>query len=141
MKNNKLKKIDGTLLLTREQFKEACFERDNYTCVFCDKPSLDPHHIIDRKLFKNGGYYLNNAASVCEEHHIECEKTIIPLEAVYRAAGILVPMLPEGFSPDKTYDKWGNEIVSEIKRIPGPLFNDTAVQKIFKELGSIWIFF
>lgn len=127
-------------LLSRDDFKTKCFERDNYTCVFCDKPSVDPHHILDRKLFKDGGYYLNNAASVCEEHHMDCEKTIIPLEEVYKACGITEPVLPEGFSHDKTYDKWGNEIVNEYKRLKGPLFDDTAVQKIFKQQGNIWIF-
>lgn len=97
-------------------------------------------HILDRKLFKDGGYYLNNAASVCEEHHMDCEKTIITLDEVYKACGITEPVLPEGFSHDKTYDKWGNEIVNEYKRLKGPLFDDTAVQKIFKQQGNIWIF-
>ena len=135
------KKIDGNTLLSREQFKEACFKRDNYKCVFCDKPSRDSHHIIERKLFDDGGYYLNNAASVCEEHHIECEKTLITVEAVYAAANITEPKRPEYFGKGLIYDKWGNVVVSDIKRIPGLLFEDTAVQKIFKEQGNIWIFF
>lgn len=134
-------KIDGNTLLSREAFKTACFARDNHTCVFCDKPAIDPHHILDRKLFHDGGYYLNNAASVCEEHHIACEKTLITLSKVYAACGITEPKLPDGFDSSVEYDKWGNIIVSDIKRIPGPLFKDTAVQKIFKDLGSIWIFY
>lgn len=133
--------MDGNKLLTREQFKVECFKRDKNKCVFCDKKAIDPHHILDRKLFTDGGYYLNNAASVCEEHHLECEYTKITLDEVYKAAGIVNPKLPVGFDPSKVYDKWGNEIISEHKRIPGPLFNDTAVQKIFKEQGSIWIFY
>ena len=48
-------------------------------------------HIIERKLFDDGGYYLNNAASVCEHHHIECEKTLITVGEVYKAAKITEP--------------------------------------------------
>jgi 5-methylcytosine-specific restriction endonuclease McrA len=61
-------------LLTREQYKNAVFKRDNHTCIFCDLPAVDAHHILDRKLFADGGYYLSNGASVCEQHHWDCEK-------------------------------------------------------------------
>lgn len=128
-------------LLNRETFKKECFKRDRNKCVFCDKEAVDAHHILDRKLFKDGGYYLDNAASVCSEHHLDCEYTKITVQQVYDACSITTPVLPDGFSPYKIYDKWGNEIVNEYKRIPGPLFNDTAVQKIFKEQGTIWIFY
>lgn len=137
----KTKIPDGSKLLSREDFKRLCFERDNHTCVFCDKAATAAHHILERKLFSDGGYYLNNAASVCDAHHIDCEKTTIPLEDVYKACNIQEPQLPEGWSLELTYDKWGNQIINEHKRIPGPLFNDTAVQKIFKEQGLIWIFY
>lgn len=139
MKNHK--KIDGNKLLSRDDFKTYCFERDNHTCIFCDQPAVDSHHVYDRKLFKDGGYYLNNAASVCEHHHIECEKTLITVEDVHKAAKILNPKMPDFFDSSLVYDKWGNIIVSGSKRIPGPLFNDTAVQKIFKQLGTIWMFY
>ena len=98
-------------------------------------------HIMDRKLFKDGGYYLNNAASVCSEHHFDCEYTRISVKSVYEACKIKNPILPEGFEKDLEYDKWGNIIVDQYKIIPGPLFNDTAVQKIFKENGTIWKFY
>lgn len=84
---------------------------------------------------------IDNAASVCSEHHLDCEYTKITVQQVYDACSITTHVLPDGFSPDKIYDKWGNEIINEYKRIPGPLFNDTAVQKIFKEQGTIWIFY
>lgn len=35
-------------LLTRDQFREGVFARDNYKCVFCDKPAVDAHHILER---------------------------------------------------------------------------------------------
>lgn len=126
-------------LLDRETFKKECFKRDKNKCVFCDKDAIDAHHVFFH--IKNGGYYLNNAASVCSEHHLDCEYTKITVQQVYDACSITEPILPDGFSPDKIYDKWGNEIINEYKRIPGPLFNDTAVQKIFKEQGNIWMFY
>lgn len=105
------------------------------TLVFFVIKSKDAHHIIERKLFDDGGYYLNNAASVCEEHHIECEKTLITVEAVYAATNITEPKRPDYFEKGLVYDKWGNIIVSDVKRIPGLLFEDTAVQKILKTLA------
>lgn len=129
------------VLLTREKFKEACFKRDNHTCVFCNLPAVDAHHILDRKLFSDGGCYLDNAASFCEHHHMKCETTEISLEDLYKACGIQTAVLPEGFDPDLVYDKWGNIIIGPDSRKPGPLFHDTAVQKIFKSTGRIWIFF
>lgn len=42
-------------LLTRDNFREAVFARDNNTCVFCSLPAKDAHHIIERRLWKDGG--------------------------------------------------------------------------------------
>ena len=124
-------------LLTREQFREFSFKRDKNTCVFCNKPSVDPHH-MDRKLFKNGGYYLNNCASVCEYHHWEVEKTNITVKDVRIAAKITTIILPEGFEISKEYDKWGNVILTNGRRLPGPMFLEENVQKILKD--KIWLF-
>ena len=35
-------------LLTRDQFREAVFARDNHKCVFCHQPAVDAHHILER---------------------------------------------------------------------------------------------
>ena len=56
-------------ILTRDQFREGVFERDKHKCVFCDKPAVDAHHILERRLFSGaqaGGYFMSNGASVCE---------------------------------------------------------------------------
>ena len=39
-------------LLTRNEFREGVFARDNHTCVVpdCNKEAVDAHHIIERKL-------------------------------------------------------------------------------------------
>lgn len=62
-------------LLTRQEFKEEVFKRDGYKCVVpgCEQEAVDAHHIMERKLFSDGGYYLNNGASLCSEHHLDAE--------------------------------------------------------------------
>ena len=55
-------------------FRKNVFERDNYKCVFCNKKAVDAHHITDRNEIPNGGYIIENGISVCDEHHIICEK-------------------------------------------------------------------
>lgn len=128
-------------LLSREEFKNQVFKRDNYTCIFCNKPCIDAHHVLDRKLWKDGGYYLSNGASVCEEHHWKCEDTSISVEEVREKCKIKEFILPEGFDKNKKYDKWGNEILSEYQRKKGILFQDDGVQKILKKAGIIYLYF
>lgn len=127
-------------LLSREDFKEKVFERDKGCCLFCEKAAVDAHHILDRKLWSDGGYYLDNGASVCEEHHIECEKTLISVEQVRSKAGIKNIVLPEVLSYDEKYDKWGNVILANGSRLKGPLFEDKGVQLILKSAGVLELF-
>lgn len=121
------------LLLTREQFREFSFKRDKNHCIFCSNTQISCHHIIDRKLFSDGGYYLDNGASVCDEHHWACEKTDISVEDVRKACGITHIILPKTFDLSKVYDKWGNIILENGKREPGLMFFEENVQKILKD--------
>lgn len=133
------KKLRSNQLLTREQFRDYSLKRDNYSCVFCkSKVNVVVHHILDRKLFSDGGYYLDNGASVCDEHHWECEKTDISVEDVRKACGITDIIVPNGFEPSKVYDKWGNVILTDGRREPGIMFSEENVQKILKQ--KLWIF-
>jgi hypothetical protein len=122
-------------LLTRDEFREAVFKRDNYECIFCDMPVGDAHHIMERRLWPDGGYYLDNGASVCGYHHIQCEETLISVEQVREACGVK-PILPPHLYPDQPYDKWGNPIVETPHnnsfrcRLKGELFFDPSVQKV-----------
>lgn len=127
-------------LLTREQFHEQVFKRDMGTCVFCALPAEDAHHILDRKLWSNGGYYLNNGASVCARHHMECEQTLITVEQVRAACGITNIIVPPHFNLDQSYDKWGNTVLPNGQRTKGELFNEPGVQKILREAGVLSLF-
>lgn len=129
--------MDGTKLLTRDQFREGVFARDNHKCVFCGEPAVDAHHILERRLFPDGGYYLNNGASVCEKHHLECEMTLITVDAVRQACGIVKPVRPPHLYEDVVYDKWGNVCLDNGTRLRGDLFDDESVQKILKQGGML----
>jgi hypothetical protein len=77
---------DYTVLLTREEFKKQVFARTNNMCCVpgCKNHAVDAHHIMDRKLFSDGGYYLGNGASLCAEHHLQAENgEITPLDCIY----------------------------------------------------------
>lgn len=135
------------MLLTRETFREAVFARDNHRCVFCgisaeDTPEgkLDAHHLIERRLWSDGGYYLDNGATVCELHHLLCEKTFYSVEDVREAAGIKKVIVPDQFYPEQLIDKWGNYILEDGRRTKGELFNDPSVQKVLFAGGALDLF-
>lgn len=117
------------MLLSREEFKKQVFARDKNQCLFCTKKAVDAHHILERKLFPDGGYYLNNGASLCEIHHLDAEKTLLSVEEIREKAKITNACLPPGFLNTKIYDKWGNEIINGDLE-PGPLFLDEGCQRM-----------
>lgn len=120
-------------LLSRNEFREETFKRDNFKCVICGEKAKDAHHIIERRLFSDGGYYLDNGASLCEIHHIEAEKTVLSCDEIRFKAGIKKIIMPEHFYDDFNYDKWGNILLSSGLKIKGELFYDESVQKILKQ--------
>jgi hypothetical protein len=128
-------------LLTREEFKKQVFARDGYECVFCDFPAADAHHILDRKLWTDGGYYLNNGASVCNTHHYACERTELSVSEVYEACGITQPALPPQLFYCLKYDKWGNEILPDGNMVEGELFKTPTVQTILRETNKLRLFY
>lgn len=126
-------------LLTRTEFRETALKRDNNRCVVCGSTNdLSVHHILERRLFSDSGYYLDNAATLCEEHHIEAEKTIITPEYLREVIGIKSVIIPEGYYPDCTYTKWGDVVLSNGTRMKGPLFEDNSVQKILKDCLNLY---
>lgn len=124
-------------LLTRDAFREGVFARDNHKCVVCGAPAVDAHHILERRLFPDGGYYLSNGASVCAEHHMACEMTTISVEQIREYAKIKKPVLPPHLYDDTTYDKWGNVVLDDGRRLRGELFNDESVQKVLAAGGVL----
>jgi hypothetical protein len=127
-------------LLTRDDFRAGVFARDAHKCVVCKAPAKDAHHILERRLFDDGGYYLDNGASVCEEHHLAAEMTTLSCEQLRECIGIKQTLLPAHLYSDERYDKWGNPILPNGMRLKGDLFFDESVQKILKQGGVLDLF-
>jgi hypothetical protein len=129
--------------LTRKQFREEVFKRDNNQCVICKDctSTLDAHHIMERRLFGDTqGYTLDNGATLCPTHHLAAEQTVLTCEEIREAAGIKNIILPEHLYPDNRYDKWSNIILHDGRRLKGELFFDESVQKILKQGGVLDFF-
>lgn len=128
-------------LLSRDDFRNGVFERDNHQCVICKKPAVDAHHIVERRLFDDGGYYLDNGSSLCSEHHLEAEMTTLGCDTIRKACEIEKIVLPEHLYVDQEYDKWGNPIIKYgAQRLKGELFYDESVQKILNEGNVLHLF-
>ncbi len=115
--------------LTRERFAAEVARRDGGLCVLCRSPGTEAHHVLDRKLYPDGGYRLGNGAFVCNPCHWDVETTRVSVERVREAAGIAEPHLPPGFGPDDRLDKWGNRIRPDGMREAGPLAQDDGCRK------------
>ncbi len=118
------------VLLTRNEFRKAVFERDSHQCVVCGDPAQDAHHIMERRLWPDGGYYLDNGASVCGACHLEAEATTFSCAYIRNEARIENILLPPHLYGDQEYDKWANPILPNGQRLKGELFHDESVQKV-----------
>lgn len=80
-----MKTNNKDILLTREEFKKQVFAKTNGKCCVpgCDCDAVDAHHIMDRKLWNDGGYYLSNGAALCSKHHLDAEQgRITPIQCI-----------------------------------------------------------
>jgi len=127
-------------LLTRDAFRDAVFARDGGRCVVCGRPAQDAHHIMERRLFPDGGYYLDNGASLCGEHHVLAETTELSVEEIREACGIADAVLPEHLCDGDRYDKWGNPVLPSGGRGKGELFGDPSVRRALGAAGALGLF-
>lgn len=133
------------IFLTRDQFRDLVLARDGHACVICgaraaDGAKLDVHHIMERRLFPDGGCYLNNGVTLCddgERHHLQAEMTALTPDELRSAAGITTTLLPPGLDDELSYDKWGDAYLPGGRRSPGPLFYEEPVQKMLAQAGVL----
>lgn len=106
--------------MERDAFREAVFARDGGQCVvpWCDHYAVDAHHLMERSLWPDGGYHLDNGVSVCEGHHKEAEANVLSPDDLRKWAGITKVLLPDGMDPDKEYDKWGRTKYPRTYHLP-----------------------
>jgi len=105
--------------MSRNRFRERCVSRDGGECIVptCEQevtPSPDGpgevHHIMERKLWEDGGYFPANGASVCNPHHRMAEDNIIPPQAFWRWADVENPVVPVENAGYIDVDKWGEPL-------------------------------
>lgn len=131
-------------LLTRDEFRNNIFLRDSHKCVICGSSNkLDAHHIMERRLFPDGGYYLDNGATLCDDEedgcHYKAETTEYSTEYVRERAGITTIVLPPHLYRDQKYDKWGNPYLNATQRLYGELYFDPSVSKLLNKYKSDFI--
>lgn len=126
-----------SILLSREQFREQVFNRDSYRCIVCREPAVDAHHIIDRSLWEDGGYYVDNGVSLCENHHLQAEYTSLSCSYLRSLAGIVNNVYPEHFYQDEDYDHWGNIVKPDGTRIKGEAFSKPHVKELLEKAGVL----
>ena len=119
--------------MTRDEFRETVFERDGHKCVCCPQPATAVHHILERKLFPDGGYLSSNGASLCADCHLKAETNLILPDEIREAAGISEIILPPGFDPSRRHCKWGNSMDEWGNVIEhGPLWDSEQYSKAMK---------
>lgn len=131
---------EASTLLSRDEFRIAVFSRDNSICVACGRKAVDAHHLIERRLWSDGGYYIENGISLCEKCHLQAEQTVLSVENLREKTGITQSILPPQFDVNSRIDKWGNEILSNGQRLRGELFDDESVQKVLRQGGVLDLF-
>lgn len=130
----------GPVPLSRAAFRTAVFARDGGRCVLCSAPAVDAHHMLERRLWPDGGYHVANGASVCEDCHLRCERTLVSVEELRALCGIAKPLIPPHLYDDQSYDKWGNPILANGQRCQGELFFEESVQQVLREGNVLHLF-
>jgi len=95
---------------------------------------------MERRLWPDSGYYLANGASLCDEHHLASERTLISPEQIRDAANITEILVPPQLDKNEKYDKWGNCMLPNGMRTCGELFFDPSVLKALEEGGVLSLF-
>lgn len=91
---------------------------------------------MERRLFPDEGYYLDNGATLCGPCHWKAEQTTLTVKEILAHLGLGRPILPPHLYGDQDYDKWGNPILPSGARLKGELFDDESVRKVLTPVLS-----
>jgi hypothetical protein len=125
--------------LDRTAFREGVLARSGGRCVVCGRPATAAHHLVERHLWPDGGYYLDNGVALCDADHLRAEDTTLSVESLRERAGIDRTLVPPGFDPDVRIDKWGNTFTPEGFRLLGPMADHDGMKRIMRRAGVIII--
>ena len=122
-----MNKEEKDTLLTREEFRKKVLLKYNGKCCVpgCNCDAVDAHHIMDRKLWNDGGYYLSNGAALCSKHHLDAETGKITPKQCLDYMGI---NLKDIRVPDKIAEKYSKKI-SNFKDLYLTFMLDALINK------------
>lgn len=123
-------------LLERAEFSRLVLERSGGKCVACGSEAQDPHHLLDRSLFDDGGYYLSNGVGLCAACRLDAESTVLDARDLRAKAGITNSVLPDHLEVGVRYDKWGDPFVGAM-RLKGEMFFEPQIQKLLEGAGLL----
>ena len=114
------------ILLTREEFKRQVFSRTSGKCCVpgCECAAVDAHHIMDRKLWSDGGYYLTNGAALCSKHHLDAEQGCITPAECLKFMGIEISWVDV---PDKLREQYSD--IEDFDSFYRTLMKDGLIDK------------
>lgn len=102
-------------LHSRDEFRNIVLNLFGGRCCIpgCPNPAEDAHHIIERRLWPDGGYYVENGAPLCDlngtGHHMEAEKNLILPQELRELCGHPI-IIPDDWDDSLEYNKWGSVI-------------------------------
>lgn len=123
---------------------------DGRCCVpGCPHPAEDAHHIMERRLWPDGGYYVENGAGLCDlngtGHHMSAEKNHLLPRHLREFCGIETVLLPPQLDDYLEYNKWGEPISNSTKHprtfhlpwSPGATDDDKIMGSLDGLLGEV----
>ncbi|MBB4866795.1 hypothetical protein HNP46_005702 [Pseudomonas nitritireducens] len=120
--------MKSPILLSEQQFVLNVRNRDKDRCVVCRAAADHAHHIMDTRLFDNGGHYLGNGVSLCDQHRQDAMTTLLNTQKLRDAAGIPEIIIPDHLVASDRYDRYGNQLQPNGTRMKGELFDLEDVQ-------------
>lgn len=122
----------------RGAFRTGVFARDGGRCVVCATAAVDAHHLLERRLWPDGGYRIDNGVALCAADHLAAERTVHSAAKLRELAGIERIALPPQCDPALAWDKWGNPYLpGTATRCRGELFLEEPVQLALRAGGGM----
>ena len=128
--------------LSREQFSAAVLALLAGRCAVphCPHDAVEAHHLLNRNLWVDGGYYVANGAPLCSEHHLAAERTTLSVSDLRTWCGHTESVLPAHLDASGEYDTWGNAVHADGTRSPGEMYFTDPCQAALKAGGVLHLF-
>lgn len=102
----------------RKKFAEEVTRRDKGKCVICGDSGVDVHHIIDRHLFSDGGYNIDNGVLLCSTCHLSAESGEFDCQDLRNCAGITNIVIPDLIPYIGNMDRFGAQRSGILRKYP-----------------------